>query len=109
VDIVIASQVLHHLPREVAVQWIAAFGALARRAVVLADLRRSRLAMAALWLASYPLGFSDFTRRDGVLSLRRGYTRRIQRDAAGRGCACRRSLPTRVSRSGRVATIRPDT
>jgi len=75
VDIVIASQVLHHLPRDVAVRWIAAFGTLARRAVVLADLRRSRLAMAALWLASHPLGVSSVTRHDGVVSLRRGYTR----------------------------------
>jgi hypothetical protein len=75
VDIVIASQVLHHLQRAVAVRWIATFGALARRAVILADLRRSRVAMAALWLASYPLGFSGVTRHDGVVSLRRGYTR----------------------------------
>ena len=75
VDIVIASQVLHHLPREVAVRWIVTLGALARRAVVIADLRRSRVAMAALWLASFPLGFSATTRHDGVLSLRRGYTR----------------------------------
>jgi 2-polyprenyl-3-methyl-5-hydroxy-6-metoxy-1,4-benzoquinol methylase len=75
VDLVIASQVLHHLPREVAVRWIAAFGTLARRAVILADLRRSQVAMAALWLAAYPLGFNAVTRHDGVLSLRRGYTR----------------------------------
>jgi hypothetical protein len=75
VDVVIASQVLHHLPRDVAVRWIATFGALARRAVVLADLRRSRIAMGALWLASYPLGFGGVTRHDGVVSLRRGYTR----------------------------------
>ena len=75
VDVVIASQVLHHLPRDVAVRWIATFGALARRAVILADLRRSRVAMAGLWLASYPLGFSGVTRHDGVVSLRRGYTR----------------------------------
>lgn len=75
VDIVIASQVLHHLPRDVAVQWITSLASLARRAVVLGDLRRSRVAMAALWLASFPLGFSTTTRHDGVLSLRRGYTR----------------------------------
>src|SRR3989454_8193310 len=46
VDIVIASQVLHHLPRAVARRWIAGFDRMARRAVVLADLRRSRLAAA---------------------------------------------------------------
>jgi hypothetical protein len=75
VDVVIASQVLHHLPRDVAVRWIATFGALARRAVILADLRRSRVAMAALWFASYPLGFGGVTRHDAIVSLRRGYTR----------------------------------
>jgi hypothetical protein len=32
--------------------------------------------MAAVWLVSFPLGFDAVTRRDAVLSLRRGYTRR---------------------------------
>ncbi len=76
VDVVLASQVLHHLPRGVAVRWIASFDRMARRAVVLADLRRSRLAMAGVWLASFPLGFRATTRRDAVVSLRRGYTKR---------------------------------
>jgi len=76
VDVVIASQVLHHLPRELAVRWIASFDRVARRAVVLADLRRSRLAMAGVWMASLGLGFRRQTRHDAVLSLRRGYTRR---------------------------------
>ena len=74
VDVVIASQVLHHLPRELAVRWIASFDRVARRAVVLADLRRSRLAMAGIWMASVGLGFRRQTRHDAVLSLRRGYT-----------------------------------
>jgi hypothetical protein len=75
VDVIVASQVLHHLPRAVAVQWIASFHRLARRAVVLADLRRSRVAIAGVWLASFPLGMSGVTRRDAVVSVRRGYTR----------------------------------
>lgn len=74
VDFVVASQVLHHLEVEVAVRWIAELDRVARRAVVIADLRRSRLAMAALWAASFPLRLHPSTRRDGVLSLRRGYT-----------------------------------
>jgi len=73
VDVVIASQVLHHLPRELAVRWIASFDRVARRAVVVADLRRSRLAMAGVWMASLGLGFRRQTRHDAVLSLRRGY------------------------------------
>jgi 2-polyprenyl-3-methyl-5-hydroxy-6-metoxy-1,4-benzoquinol methylase len=75
VDVIVASQVLHHLPRAVAVQWIASFHRLARRAVVLADLRRSRAAIAGVWLASFALGMGGVTRRDAVVSLRRGYTR----------------------------------
>jgi hypothetical protein len=76
VDVIVASQVLHHVPRAVAVRWIAAFHRLARHAVVVADLRRSWLAMAGVWVACLGLGMGRTTRRDAVLSLRRGYTRR---------------------------------
>jgi hypothetical protein len=75
VDVVIASQVLHHLPADVAARWIAGFDAVARRAVVIADLRRSWVAAAGVWLAAFPLGFAATTRHDAVVSLRRGYTR----------------------------------
>ena len=75
VDFVIASQVLHHLPPAVAVQWIRELDRVARRAVVVADLRRTRIAMAAMWAVSFPLGLHPATRRDAVVSLRRGYTR----------------------------------
>lgn len=74
VDFVIASQVLHHLEPDVAVRWIRELDRVARRAVVIADLRRTRVAMAAVWLVSFPLGLHPVTRRDAVLSLRRGYT-----------------------------------
>jgi hypothetical protein len=84
VDIVIASQVLHHFPTEVAARWIAGFDRVARRAVVLADLRRSPAAMAGLWLASLALGFHPATRHDGVLSLRRGYSVREFAELLGR-------------------------
>jgi hypothetical protein len=74
VDFVIASQVLHHLETDVAIRWITEFDRVARRAVVIADLRRSWIAMAALWAVSFPLRLHPTTRHDGVLSLRRGYT-----------------------------------
>jgi len=74
VDVIVASQVLHHLPRAVAVRWIGTFDRVARRAVVLADLRRSRVAMAAVWAASVGLAMSAVTRHDAVVSLKRGYT-----------------------------------
>ena len=74
VDVAIASQVLHHLPADIAIEWIRMLDAVACRAVVVADLRRSQLAMAALWVAAAPLGLDPSTRRDGITSLRRGYT-----------------------------------
>ena len=58
-----------------AVRWIAALDRIARRAVVLADLKRSAPAMAGMWLAAFPLGLHRTTRHDAVLSLQRGYTR----------------------------------
>ena len=76
VDVIVASQVLHHVPRAVAVRWIATFDRVARRVVVLADLRRSRAAMAGVWAASVGLAMSGVTRHDAVVSLKRGYTTR---------------------------------
>ena len=74
VDVAIASQVLHHLHEADAVRWLAALDRVARRAVVVADLRRSRLAMAGMWIAAGPLGLGPTSRRDAITSLRRGYT-----------------------------------
>jgi len=80
VDVVVASQVLHHVPRAVAVRCIAGFDRVARRAVVLADLRRSRVAMAG-----------RVTRHDAVVSLERGYAKgefdEMLRDAGVRAVA----------------------
>jgi len=83
VDFVIASQVLHHLEPEVATRWIRELDRVARRAVVIADLRRAWTAMAAVWLVSFPLGLHPATRRDAVLSLRRGYTKGELQDLIG--------------------------
>jgi len=73
VDFAVASQVLHHLPPAVAARWIRELTRVARRAVVVADLRRSRIAMTAMWAVSFPLRLHRVTRRDAILSLRRGY------------------------------------
>jgi len=89
--VVVASQVLHHVPRAVAVRCIAGFDRVARRAVVLADLRRSRVAMAGVWAASVCLGMSRVTRHDAVVSLERGYAKgefdEMLRDAGVRAVA----------------------
>ncbi|HEV2750510.1 MAG TPA: methyltransferase domain-containing protein [Gemmatimonadales bacterium] len=75
VDVIVASQVLHHVPRAQAARWITELDRVARRAVVLADLRRSRVAMAGVWAACFGLAMDGVTRHDAVTSLRRGYSR----------------------------------
>lgn len=73
VDVVLASQVLHHFQAEAADGLIRELHRVARRAVVISDLRRSRLAAAGLWLGSFPLGFHPVSRHDGVVSVMRGF------------------------------------
>lgn len=73
VDIVLASQILHHFEDQAAVALVSELNRVARVAVVISDLRRSYLAAAGLWLSSFPLGFHPVSRHDGVVSVMRGF------------------------------------
>jgi hypothetical protein len=74
VDLVLMSQVAHHFSPRAVVRLLRECDRVARRAVVVADLRRSRAAAVGFRLASRVLGFDADTRRDGVTSLDRGYS-----------------------------------
>jgi SAM-dependent methyltransferase len=74
VDIVIASQLAHHLAPEAIVSFARTATVIARRGVILADLRRSPLAAAGFWIGSRLLGFDRATRDDGLTSVRRGFS-----------------------------------
>jgi SAM-dependent methyltransferase len=74
VDVVTCSQLLHHFVHDDAVRLVREMHRVARRAVVVSDLRRSWIAMAGFWLVSFPLGFHPVTRHDGVQSVLRGFT-----------------------------------
>ncbi len=76
VDIVLASQLLHHFARDAAAEIVRRMDRVARVGVIVADLRRHPLAMAGFWTAAHLLGFHPVTRHDGVLSVRRGYVPR---------------------------------
>jgi SAM-dependent methyltransferase len=73
VDVVMASQVLHHFTADGAIAVVREMNRVARRRVVISDLRRNLLAAAGLWLGSYPLRFHPVSRHDGVLSVMRGF------------------------------------
>jgi len=73
VDIVMCSQVLHHFREPEAMQLIAEMNRVARARVVISDIRRSWIAAAGLWMASFLLGFHSVSRHDGVVSVMRGF------------------------------------
>ena len=73
IDIVLASQFLHHFTESSAAALIREMNRVARHRVVISDLRRSFVAAAGLWLGSFPLGFHPVSRHDGVVSVMRGF------------------------------------
>jgi SAM-dependent methyltransferase len=74
VDLVLLSQVLHHLAPSSVIRLLASCDRLARRGVVVADLRRGRFGPVAFWVGARALRFDAMTRVDGMTSIRRGYT-----------------------------------
>src|SRR3569833_3191682 len=74
VDVVMCSQILHHFDDTGADAFVREMNRVARRAVIISDLRRSWIAAAGFWLVSFPLRFHRVTRHDGVLSVLRGFT-----------------------------------
>jgi hypothetical protein len=84
VDVVLVSQVAHHLTSRSVVDLLRTCDRLARRAVIVADLRRNRLARQAFWCGAQLLGFDDVTIADGMTSIRRGFSRRELMDLLAR-------------------------
>ncbi|MDZ4675074.1 MAG: methyltransferase domain-containing protein [Gemmatimonadota bacterium] len=74
VDLVLLSQVAHHLAPASLQQLVREITRVSRIGVVLADLRPSRIAGAAYRLTGPLLRFDDHTVTDGIISLRRGFT-----------------------------------
>jgi ubiquinone/menaquinone biosynthesis C-methylase UbiE len=74
IDVVFCSQLLHHFEVTDAERVVREMTRVARRAVVVSDLRRSWIAAGGFWLVSFPLAFHRVTRHDGVVSVLRGFT-----------------------------------
>ncbi len=101
VDIVTCSQLLHHFAHGDAIRLVRELHRVARRAVIVSDLRRNWVAAAGFWLLSFPLGFHAVTRHDGTLSVLRGFTASelsaIVREATGRVPRVERRLGFRLT------------
>ncbi len=107
VDLVLMSQVAHHFTRDAALRLFRTCDALARVGVVVADLRRARLAPLAFRIGAGALRFDRITVADGITSIHRGYTPEELRAllaAAGVRALVSRRLGYRL-----VATWRTDT
>lgn len=86
-DIVTACQVMHHFGDDTIPEFARELARVARRRVIVSDLRRSWLAACGIWVASWPLRFHPITRHDGVASVLKGFEpgelRRALSDATG--------------------------
>jgi SAM-dependent methyltransferase len=74
VDVVLVSQVVHHLDARSAVRLLRTCDRLARHAVIVTDLRRGWLGRWAFWVGARALRFDPVTVADGMTSIRRGFT-----------------------------------
>ncbi len=105
VDVVTCSQVLHHFADEEIPEVLRELNRVARRCVVVSDLRRSWIAATGFWLVAWPLRFHPVTRHDGFTSVLRGFTSgelaRHVRNATGRAPDVRRHPGFRVTATWR--------
>lgn len=107
-DVVTCSQLLHHFEEGEIAGVLGELHRVARRAVIVSDLRRSWIAAAGFWLVTWPLGFHRVSRHDGVTSVLRGFTAaelaRHVRTATGRAAELRRHPGFRITATWRIAT-----
>ncbi|MHB1265722.1 MAG: methyltransferase domain-containing protein [Gemmatimonadaceae bacterium] len=74
VDVAMCSQLLHHFDFTDARYVLRELDRVAIVRVVVSDIRRSWLPVGGLWLASFVLRFHPVSRRDGMLSVLKGFT-----------------------------------
>ena len=103
VDVVTCSQLLHHFPDAELTAVLRELHRVARRRVIVSDIRRSWLAAAGFWLVTWPLGFHPVSRHDGFVSVLRGFIpdelARHVLEATGQRAEVRRHLGFRVTAS----------
>jgi SAM-dependent methyltransferase len=73
-DVVTMSLTLHHMEPDAAVTSLAEMRTIARVAVIINDLLRTRLSLVLVWSATRLLACHPISRHDGPLSVRRAYS-----------------------------------
>jgi ubiquinone/menaquinone biosynthesis C-methylase UbiE len=76
IDVAHCSLLIHHLAPDAAVAALREMRRVARHGVVVNDLRRGLLPLAATWVSVMAFGRSHVTRVDGIISARNSYTLR---------------------------------
>ncbi len=106
VDVAICSQVLHHFCDQKARVLIAELDRVARIGVVIGDLERDAIAALLFRAVAPALRFHPVTVRDGLLSIKRGFSgaelRALVRSAVTRDVVVRRRFPFRLTASWTV-------
>jgi 2-polyprenyl-3-methyl-5-hydroxy-6-metoxy-1,4-benzoquinol methylase len=107
-DVAISSLFLHHLTEDQGIRLLREMGRIARRGLIVNDLRRSRTARAVTALATRVLSPNRLTRHDGPLSILRGFRpEELRRMAAHAGLPRARASRHPWFRLALVADIHP--
>ncbi|CAN5800720.1 class I SAM-dependent methyltransferase [soil metagenome] len=102
--VVVSNHVLHHLAPANLQEFLADVEALATHRIVMSDIERSAVGYALFsGFAALPAFRNSYIRADGLLSIRRSFTRAELAAQLPRGWRVERSLPFRL-----VATWEPD-
>ena len=111
IDFVTCSQLLHHFDDAGALALLREMHRVARRRVIVSELRRSWIAAAGIWLVSFPLRFHPVSRHDGVASVFRGFRRAelraLVRAAVARDAAVRDRIGFRTTAAWATAESSP--
>ncbi|WP_432484539.1 class I SAM-dependent methyltransferase [Kineococcus esterisolvens] len=94
-DVVVSNHLLHHLDDEGFAALLDDSRSLARRRALHSDIARSRWAYALFSAGALPLSPGSFTRRDGLTSIRRSWSRAELHAAAPPGWRVERPWPGR--------------
>ena len=95
-DIVISNHLLHHIPDEALLAFLAGMERLARRVILINDIERGNLSYFAFAALIVPFFRRSFVAADGLTSIRRSYTAAELRRLLPPGWSVRRRFPSHL-------------